>query len=139
MVKKAREALGSLDRWLQQTTHSSSSSSSHVGESSGTTAITTQVLLSDQPSASRNAYREQKTILLSGLHDKAGQTALEHANEAVLSRMRRIDRLAAEKGMEVGGEGGERTGLSRVERAVRGSKGGDGGLLGLLEGSGLEG
>ena len=49
--------------------------------------------------------------------------------------MRRIDRMAAERGLEVGGEGGERTGLARVEKAVT-SHGG--GLLNLLEGAGLD-
>ena len=47
--------------------------------------------------------------------------------------------MAAEKGLEVGGEGGEKTGLKRVERAVDElrQRNGSSGILGLLEGAGL--
>jgi hypothetical protein len=63
--------------------------------------------------------------------------ALERANMAVLARLKKIDAMAAEKGMEVGGEGGELTGLGRVERAIGELRGGDkGGILGLSEGAG---
>jgi len=61
---------------------------------------------------------------------------------AVLARLKRIDAMAAAKGLEVGGEGGDRTGLVRVERAVEELEnrpdGRRGGILGLLEGGGLE-
>jgi hypothetical protein len=66
-----------------------------------------------------------------------GVEALERANMAVLARLKKIDAMAAEKGMEVGGEGGELTGLGRVERAVGELRVGDkGGILGLSEGAG---
>jgi hypothetical protein len=44
--------------------------------------------------------------------------------------------MAAEKGLEVGGEGGESTGLGRVERAVGELAQGKPGMLGLTEGAG---
>lgn len=69
--------------------------------------------------------------------------ALVRANDAVLARLKKIDEIAAERGLEVGGEGGEKTGLARVDRAVKECKGGNvgsrGGILNLLEGAGLEG
>ncbi len=51
--------------------------------------------------------------------------------------------MAAEKGLEVGGEGGEKTGLARVEKAVEELRqgtgvGASGGILGLLEGAGMD-
>ena len=46
----------------------------------------------------------------------------------------RVNARAAERGLEVGGEGGAITGLSRVENAVL--EGAKGGILGLLEGAG---
>jgi len=56
---------------------------------------------------------------------------------AVLGRLKKIDAMAEERGMEVGGEGGELTGLGRVERAAADS--GKGGILGLSQGAGLAG
>lgn len=72
-----------------------------------------------------------------------GLATLRRANETVVRRMRKIDEEAAARGLEVGGEGGERTGLSRVEKAMgelgeAESRGERGGLLCLLEGAGLE-
>jgi hypothetical protein len=89
---------------------------------------------------SRTNYRTQKARVLDALLEREngeGVDALEHANLAVLARLKKIDEMAAEKGMEVGGEGGELTGLGRVERAVRELRsGGKGGILGLSEGAG---
>jgi hypothetical protein len=64
-----------------------------------------------------------------------GVEALERANLEVLGRLKKIDTMAAERGMEVGGEGGELTGLSRVERAA--GELAKGGILGLSQGAGL--
>ena len=46
--------------------------------------------------------------------------------------------MAAEQGLEVGGEGGEMTGLLRVEKAVKEFQEGKsrGGILALLDGAG---
>jgi hypothetical protein len=97
----------------------------------------------------RNNYRAKKSELLEKFEpnypyvtEERGRAALERANRGVVSRLRKIDEEAAAKGMEIGGEGGERTGLRRVERAADelgklGSVGGWGGLLGLLEGAGI--
>lgn len=52
----------------------------------------------------------------------------------VLKRLQKVDAKAAEHGLEVGGVGGEITGLARVERAVLDDT--IGGILGLSEGSG---
>jgi hypothetical protein len=132
-VKKAKGALVSLERWLDKAGHVP-----QVGESSSAPAVTTHALLSNPPSASRDAYRGHKAALLGALDCEDGRSTLRHANEAVLTRMRRIDELAAKKGMEVGGEGGDRTGLARAEKAAGTISQGKGGLLALLEGAGLE-
>ncbi|KAG1758983.1 hypothetical protein EDD22DRAFT_907928 [Suillus occidentalis] len=112
--------------------------------------VTTHILLSHPPSTTRNNYRAKKSELLEKLEpdypyvttEELGRAALERANLGVVSRLQKIDEEAAAKGMEIGGEGGERTGLRRVERAADelgkiGSLGGRGGLLGLLEGAGI--
>lgn len=146
--KRARDALAALDRWLDK--------SSHVYQqqqpNNRATTSTTHIMISQPPITSRNAYRFQKSYLLDSLDafrspdandEMEGQNALVRANEAVLTRLKEIDEMAASQGMEVGGEGGEKTGLARVERAVAGLKSGGGnnekrgGILSLLEGSGL--
>ncbi|KAI0094798.1 hypothetical protein BDY19DRAFT_988600 [Irpex rosettiformis] len=68
--------------------------------------------------------------------------AMERANEAMLTRLKKIDEMAAEQGLEVGGEGGEMTGLERVEKAVKEMRNGTGsgrrgGILNLVEGAGI--
>jgi hypothetical protein len=79
----------------------------------------------------------QKARVLGALLEReecGGVEALERANLEVLGRLKKIDAMAAERGMEVGGEGGELTGLGRVERAA--AEGGIG-ILGLSQGAGL--
>ena len=135
-LKKAKNALISLENWLEDTAHSPRTQMPCAEPSSST-----DVLPSNQPSTSRQTYRSQKTALLGRLDTEEGRRIVDRVNDAVLARMRRIDQLAAEKGLEVGGEGGEHTGLSRVEKAVNGLRregGGGGGLLELLEGVGLD-
>jgi hypothetical protein len=119
-AKKAKDALATLKNW-----HDKTEESSDAGQ--------------PLTSASRETYRKEKSELLDGLDDGEGRQLLERVNHAVLGRMRKVDQLAAEKGLEVGGEGGERTGLARVEKAVQGMVGGKNvGLLGLLDGGGLD-
>ncbi|KAI9513054.1 hypothetical protein F5148DRAFT_972481 [Russula earlei] len=119
MAKKAKEAVAGLDRWLQRT-------------DSG--------LLSHGPTGSRASYVAQKARVLGALLERdEGVNALERANMGVLGRLKKIDAMAAEKGMEVGGEGGELTGLGRVERAAREMRPcGHGGVLSLSEGAGRD-
>lgn len=95
----------------------------------------THKILAERPLGSLNEYRTKKDELLSGLSD---QEVLARANNKVLTRLKEIDSMAAEQGLEVGSEGGERSGLERVERAVMSMSNGRKGLLGLLEGEGLD-
>lgn len=95
----------------------------------------THKLLSERPMESLHDYRAKKDVLVTGL---CGSELLPHANQKVLTRLKEIDALAAEQGLEVGGEGGDRSGLERVEKAVSSLGTGKKGLLGLLEGEGLE-
>lgn len=95
----------------------------------------THKILAERPLGSLNDYRTKKDELLSGL---SGQEVLARANNKVLTRLKEIDSMAAEQGLEVGSEGGERSGLERVERAVMSMSNGRKGLLGLLEGEGLD-
>lgn len=75
--------------------------------------------------------------LITDAHGPLEREALARANDAVLARLKKIDEMAAERGLEVGGEGGEKTGLARVERAVRDfQEGKSSGILSLLEGAG---
>ncbi|EKM61133.1 uncharacterized protein PHACADRAFT_83686 [Phanerochaete carnosa HHB-10118-sp] len=138
-ARKAKDAAAALDRWLDKNTVG--------GSSTSTPSKTTHTLISHPPAASRAIYTMEKTQLLNVI-DTPGDNlptreALIRANDAVLTRLRKIDEMAAERGLEVGGEGGEKTGLARVDRAVKELKGGHagsrGGILNLLEGAGLEG
>ncbi|EIW86866.1 hypothetical protein CONPUDRAFT_161499 [Coniophora puteana RWD-64-598 SS2] len=125
MLRKAKESIATLDKM--------------VNEPSGVAP----------PQLSRQSYASRKAMLLSSLtdpsEDSSGETALGRANAAVLDRMRKIDEEAAAKGLEVGSEGGDRTGLGRVERAAGrvgvvladGTR--SGGVLSLLEGAGMGG
>ncbi|KAI0041790.1 hypothetical protein FA95DRAFT_1682978 [Auriscalpium vulgare] len=120
IAKKTREAVVALDKWLDRTSDMTSAEPRHSQAAKGSRAV----------------YVGEKTALLDGLGSSG---ALERANAAVLARLKKIDAMAAEKGMEVGSEGGEKTGLGRVERAVGELGGGarKGGILGLLEGAGM--
>jgi hypothetical protein len=137
MAKRAKEAISGLDRWLERT---DSVGRAADGDGPGPSRARGQAVLSHAPTASRANYGVQKMSVLGALlerEDGRGVEALERANLAVLGRLKKIDAMAAERGMEVGGEGGELTGLGRVERAsVEFAKGG---LLGLSEGAGLGG
>jgi len=159
--RKALQALHQVDKWLEKNTVTihppSVVPNPEVDHTTSPPApITTHVLMSHPPMTTLNNYRTQKSHLLDAISTDIGlttpepgkisaQEALHRANTAVLARMKRLDQMAAEKGLEVGGEGGERTGLGRVEKAVaelhQGSdmvSGPRGGILGLLEGGGIE-
>jgi len=134
-VKKSRDATIALGKWLDKTSYEPP----RIGNEEGSQPVTTHILLSHPPSMTRNNYRVKKSELLEKLRpEERGRAALERANQGVVSRLRKIDEEAAAKGMEIGGEGGERTGLRRVERAAD-ELGSNlkGGLLGLLEGAGI--
>lgn len=135
MAKRAKEAISGLDRWLERT---DSVGRTADGDGPVPSRARGQAVLSHAPTVSRANYGAQKMGVLGALlerEDGRGVEALERANLAVLGRLKKIDAMAAERGMEVGGEGGELTGLSRVERAsVELAKGG---LLGLSEGAGI--
>ena len=135
MAKKAKDAITGLDRWLERTDSVGRVAS---GGGAGSSRARGHALLSHAPTVSRGHYQAQKTRVLGALLEREGSEgveALERANMAVLGRLKRIDAMAAEKGMEVGGEGGELTGLGRVERAA-GEIHIRGGILGLTEGAG---
>ncbi|KAG2154678.1 hypothetical protein DEU56DRAFT_751350 [Suillus clintonianus] len=147
-VKKSKDAVVALDKWLDKTAYTHQAPQATGAEAPQ--PVTTHILLSHPPSTTRNNYRAKKSELLEKLEpdypyvmtEALGRAALERANQGVVSRLQKIDEEAAAKGMEIGGEGGERTGLRRVERAADelgkiGSLGGRGGLLGLLEGAGI--
>lgn len=147
-VKKSKDAVIALDKWLDKTAYTYQPPRATSAEAPQ--PVTTHILLSHPPSTTRNNYRAKKMELLEKLEPdypyvttgELGRAALERANLGVVSRLQKIDEEAAAKGMEIGGEGGERTGLRRVERAADelgkiGLLGGRGGLLGLLEGAGI--
>ncbi|PCH33735.1 hypothetical protein WOLCODRAFT_94076 [Wolfiporia cocos MD-104 SS10] len=167
-VKKAKDALNALEKYLDKNT------TTVLPERPNDTGLTedggpadppqvTHSLIAQPPNTTRRFYRTHKAEVMDILDNCAdatpsgssaqatdgdqaavsiGQWALRRGNEAVLARLKHIDALAAEKGLEVGSEGGEKTGLARVERAVRDMYSGNpqtprGGILGLLDGAGL--
>lgn len=165
--KKAMQALQQVDKWLEKSNATIQPALVSPNGSIGPTAlqemnnnvpppapVTTHVLMTHPPTTTLNNYRSKKTQLLDAIGSDPGiytprieqetssaQEALDRANKAVLTRLKKLDEMAAEKGLEVGGEGGERTGLERVEKAVAelysgGVSGARGGILGLLEGGG---
>ncbi|KAL6309875.1 hypothetical protein BKA93DRAFT_722627 [Sparassis latifolia] len=163
-AKKAKDALVALEKYVEKNSVPSSGSGLLQSgmQSAWSTPVPSQVthtLLTHPPTTTRNNYRAHKMQLLDVLDPYTGAPssstgavegtatwkALEKANEALLARLREIDALAAEKGLEVGGEGGEKTGLARVEKAAKelhersgASPWARGGILGLLEGAGLD-
>jgi hypothetical protein len=141
MAKRAKDAMAGLDRWLERTDSMgqvAGGGGGGGGGGAGPSRARGQALLSHAPTASRTNYGAQKTRVLGALLEREGRgvEALERANLAVLGRLKKIDAMAAERGMEVGGEGGELTGLGRVERAVYDELA-VGGILSLSQGAGL--
>lgn len=152
-VKKAKDALNILERHMDR--HAQLDPAFPIPFDSEVDFSA----LPNNPNNSRATYRALKSDLLHSIDPAndldgdvnmeatatTGQAALVRANHAVLARLRRIDQMAAEKGLEIGGEGGDRTGLGRVERAV-GQLDSElaashlntrGGLLSLIEGGGM--
>ena len=120
--KRATHATASLDAWLRQRqacpAEPQSDDHDHVP---GTI------------SSSRDAYLTQKMVMMDVLaRDESGGEVLRTANEAVLRRLREIDEMAASQGLEVGGEGGEKTGLARIEKVVGEMEIGSCGILGMV-------
>lgn len=152
--KKTKDAIAGLDRWLEKNTFTYPVPPTAESEEVPA-AKTTHTLIAHPPVMTHSNYAMQKAELLEHLTSPAilgdlsteaggsgqGQAsgALARANEAMLTRLKRIDEMAAEKGLEVGGEGGDMTGLSRVERAVAEMREGrsTGGIMNLLEGAGF--
>ncbi len=139
MAKRTKDAVAGLGRWLERTEPVGRA----AGGGAGPSRARGQALRPQEhaPTVSRANYQAQKERVLSALlegESGEGVQVLERANLAVLGRLKRIDAMAAEKGMEVGGEGGESTGLGRVERAVAELAQGKPGILGLTEGAGAE-
>jgi hypothetical protein len=152
--RRARENVEALNRWLEGTANNPSGSTplnagpftpDDLLHPAGATSVPIR-----PPTGTANRYREVKVALLDailpeGEEDHEGLTgrdAVMTANQRVLERLRRIDALAAEKGLEVGGAGGTRTGLARVERAMEELRmsaraGSRAGVLSLSEGAGL--
>lgn len=97
-----------------------------------TTAQTTHVTLLQRPLGALNSYREKKKAALNVLEDSGHTDAVDRAGSRVLRRLREIDAAAAERGLEVGSEGGELSAIGRVEKAVNERQ-----VLSLLEGGGL--
>ncbi|RPD55846.1 hypothetical protein L227DRAFT_294748 [Lentinus tigrinus ALCF2SS1-6] len=143
-ARKAKDALASLEKYVDKNTVYLIDEASQQPLGPGSEPESTHVVLGQAPHTSLGNYLARKNDLLATVSDDGvgmsdRQVALRRANEAVLERLRQIDAMAAEKGLEVGGEGGEKTGLKRVERAVEELRQGSGscGILGLLEGAGL--
>ncbi|KAI0639515.1 hypothetical protein C8Q77DRAFT_1081655 [Trametes polyzona] len=152
-IRKAREALTSLEKYVDRTYVALPENPSQPQPYLDPTGQNIQPvqtghsLFAQAPLGSLGNYVARKNELLSTLlsdaPDGPQDAALRRANEAVLARLKQIDEMAAEKGLEVGGEGGDKTGLARVEKAVDELRKGEGvgavgGILSLLDGAGME-
>ena len=154
-ARKAKDSLISLDKYVDK--NAVILPEPHpLHPLTPTRAANTHVVLCQAPHTSLKNYVDHKNELLAAIYadvphgagsgdssQSSPSDALQRVNEAVLLRLKQIDAMAAEQGLEVGGEGGEKTGLSRVRRAVgelRESNGigASGGILGLLEGAGID-
>ena len=120
--KRANQATVALETWLRQ---------GHTAELHGDDDDQSPFSIT----ASRDAYLAHKGAMLELLtRGESGRQALRTANEAVLGRLKEIDEMAASRGLEVGGEGGEKTGLARVEKVVGEMGEGGSGILGMAVG-----
>ena len=125
--KRSNQAATALETWLRQENASPASDTPELH-----TDDHDQV--SPLISSSRHAYLAQKRVMLDALErDGSGRGVLRTANEAVLRRLREIDEMAACQGLEVGGEGGEKTGLARIEKVVGEMGEGGSGILGMVD------
>ncbi|OSD03181.1 hypothetical protein PYCCODRAFT_1477061 [Trametes coccinea BRFM310] len=152
-IRKAKEALASLERYVDRNYVALPEPTALLRMEppptlDGEPIHTAHTLFAQAPTGSLENYLARKHELLAAVHSDAPggsqDAALRRANEAVLARLKQIDEMAAEKGLEVGGEGGDKTGLIRVEKAVEELRqsvgvGASGGILGLLEGAGMDG
>ena len=124
--KRANQAATALETWLRQEQACPGSDTPGLYSDDHD-----QVLAS--VSSSRDVYLVQKRVMLDVLtRDGSGREVLRTANEAVLRRLREIDEMAASQGLEVGGEGGEKTGLARIENVVGQMEEGSGGILDIF-------
>ena len=130
--QRAKVALSQLERWLEKSSNPNGTTESPIADEDAT-----HVLLSQKPDGSRNTYEELKKEMLELIPlVGSGDDPVVKASERVLTRLREIDAAAAKRGLEVGTEGGENSGLSRVEKAMQDSDGYRG-LLGLTDGAGF--
>lgn len=121
--KRANQAAVALETWLRQ---GQDAPELHSGDHDQTPF---PIL------APRDAYQVHKAFVLDLLtRDETGRQVLRTANEAVLRRLKEIDEMAASQGLEVGGEGGEKTGLARIEKVVgeMTQEEGGSGILGMV-------
>lgn len=137
-------AVARLDRWVDNTSIPSESIPAKADPAGGAglwhaeneadpiNDTTTHKALSRRPTTSLDSYREKKATVLDLLHSGGHADAVGRAGDQVVCRLKEIDAAAAERGLEVGTEGGELSAIGRVETAVR-----EGQVLGLLEGGGL--
>ena len=125
--KRANQAAAALETWLrqEQARPGSDTPELHSGDDRDQSLVPV--------SSSRDAYLVQKRVILDILtRDGSGREVLRTANEAVLRRLREIDEMAASQGLEIGGEGGEKTGLARIEKVVGEMEEGSGGILEMV-------
>lgn len=158
LVRKARSAVSSLDKWVDRSTYplpeclsdpagapsgvrALYNQTNTPGPSDGQTGVdtisTTHILLSQRPMMTLETYRARKDDLFNSINEGGGGSLIR-ASEKVVHRLQQIDAMAAERGLEVGTEGGDLSGLGRVQKASEQFEGQQKGLLSLLEGSGLQ-
>lgn len=126
--KRANQAAAALETWVRQEQACPGSDTPEL-HSDDHDQVLVPIL------SSRAAYLVQKRVTLDVLtRDGSGREVLRAANEAVLRRLREIDEMAASQGLEVGGEGGEKTGLARIEKVVGEMEEGSGGILEMVGG-----
>jgi hypothetical protein len=147
--QRAKNALVQLDKWIEKSSYPEentggrSDSWQEVERSDGTEGNerTTHILLSQRPTVSLDNYRQRKAEMLARISESHTEDdPVDRASRRVLARLRKIDALAAERGLEIGTEGGDKSGLGRVEKAMEEVEDRERrkGLLGLVNGAGLD-
>ena len=139
-VKRAKDALGNLDKWLEKNSYTPEAPPGYAS-TSNSAPDTTHILMSHPPQTTLLQYQTQKSHLLNTI-DPTPTTAdghtLEQANRYVLERLVKMDEQVVGENLVVRSDG---TGIERVERVIGelddGGLGRRGGLLGLLEGAGI--
>ncbi|KAJ4485952.1 hypothetical protein J3R30DRAFT_3281899 [Lentinula aciculospora] len=141
-AKRAKAALDGIDKWMHKTSAPSPSVPGEEGGATSETPSAMHYLLAQPPTQTLTEYQAHKANMLKAIdfppaNPSGVHLAMEQVSYDVLERLRQLQET---EGPKLKTEAPSFAGKERAESAVREMKERGGlGLLGLLEGSGLEG